>query len=168
MENILINHFKRFFLLKLLFLYFSYLSIDNCRAENINLKPDIKDKCPVCGMFVYKYPDFLALIITKNNEKLWFDGAKDLFKFLIEPHRYKINFDKNKILAIYVSDYYSLKLIDATKAFYVIGSDVYGPMGKELIAFENFSDAKEFMKDHRGKKILKFKEVNEKILSELN
>jgi nitrous oxide reductase accessory protein NosL len=37
-------------------------------------------------------------------------------------------------------------------------------MGNELIPFQNSSDAQEFMKDHRGKTILKFQEItSEKI-----
>ena len=32
------------------------------------------------------------------------------------------------------------------KAFYVIGSNVYGPMGEELIPFKNEDEAKKFMK----------------------
>jgi len=47
-------------------------------------------------------------------------------------------------------------LIDGLKAFYVIGSDVYGPMGRELIPFGSRSDAEEFRKDHQGKAVLEF------------
>jgi len=38
--------------------------------------------------------------------------------------------------SIYVTDYYNLTLIDGYQAFYVVGSNVYGPMGKELIPLE--------------------------------
>jgi nitrous oxide reductase accessory protein NosL len=34
-------------------------------------------------------------------------------------------------------------------AYYVLGSDIYGPMGRELIPFEKEADAKEFIKDHQ-------------------
>ena len=53
------------------------------------------------------------------------------------------------------------KTIDATKAFYVIKSDVFGPMGHELIPFESEADAKAFKKDHFGLKVLSFKELTE-------
>jgi copper chaperone NosL len=49
----------------------------------------------------------------------------------------------------------------------VIGSDILGPMGKELIPFEKEADAKAFMRDHRGKAILKFTEVTAATLKEL-
>ena len=50
----------------------------------------------------------------------------------------------------------TLTLIDGLKAFYVIGSDVYGPMGRELIPFSSRSEAEEFRKDHQGKSVLEF------------
>ena len=72
------------------------------------------------------------------------------------------------IRAIFVTDYYTLVLINGHEAFYVVGSDVYGPMGKELIPFLKEADAKEFMKDHKGKSILRFKEVTPEIIKPLD
>jgi copper chaperone NosL len=60
-----------------------------------------------------------------------------------------------------------LKKISAAKAFYVIGSNVYGPMGTELIPFVSESDAIAFMKDHSGKRILRFQDISEKTLKSL-
>ena len=54
--------------------------------------------------------------------------------------------------------------IDAKNAFYVLGSNVYGPMGEELIPFKNESQAKKFMTDHYGKSLLKFEEIKKEIL----
>lgn len=133
-----------------------------------SLKPDKQSKCPVCGMFVYKYKDFLAVMTLRNGDIFWFDGAKDFFKFYLNPKKYREDIEQNNFVKFFVTDYYSLKFVDAKKAYYVIGSDIYGPMGKELIPFEKYDDAKEFMKDHGGKKILKFSEVNDKILKEMN
>ena len=70
----------------------------------------------------------------------------------------------DEIEGIFVTEYYNVKPIDGTAAFYITGSDVYGPMGHELIAFESEDDAKEFMKDHKGKQLLKFEEVTPDIL----
>ena len=41
----------------------------------------------------------------------------------------------------------------------VVGSNVMGPMGNELIPFKDETSAKDFSKDHVGKKILKFEEI---------
>ncbi|MCE5245149.1 MAG: nitrous oxide reductase accessory protein NosL [Desulfobacteraceae bacterium] len=123
-------------------------------------KPTREDKCPVCGMFVAKFPDFEAQIVFKNGGRVFFDGAKDLFKYALDVKKYQPEKSADDIAAIYVTDYYSLNPVDAGKAFYVLGSNVYGPMGKELIPFEKESDAKEFMTDHGGKAVLTFTAVS--------
>jgi nitrous oxide reductase accessory protein NosL len=89
-------------------------------------------------------------------------------KYIFSPKEYIGNrsFDEvqNDIKNIFVSDYYSLKKIDAKKAYYVIGSTVYGPMGNELIPFELLEDAKVFAQDYSGKKILKYSEISKENL----
>ena len=60
-----------------------------------------------------------------------------------------------------------LKNIDARKALFVLGSNVYGPMGKELVPFEKASDAQAFLRDHQGKKVLSFGEITPAILKSL-
>ena len=55
-------------------------------AEPEPVQPSKKDKCPVCGMFVYKYPDWVGEIIFKDGSIAFFDGAKDLFKFYFNPN----------------------------------------------------------------------------------
>ncbi len=109
------------------------------------------EKCPVCGMYVYKYPKWAAQIFYENNHYS-FDGVKDMMKWYFEH--------KDGIKEIKVSDYYSQHAIDARKAYFVIGSDTYGPMGHELIPFFELDDAKNFKRDHKGKKILKFEKIN--------
>lgn len=138
-------------------------------AEPIALpKPGIKDTCPVCGMFVAKYPDWIATVQYKDGHAHHFDGAKDLFKYLQDLPKWAPGHDIKNIAAIGVTEYYSVSLIDAHKAYYVIGSDVLGPMGHELIALETLEDAKEFLQDHAGVKILRFDEVDNQLPGRLD
>jgi len=132
------------------------------------VRPAIKDKCPVCGMFVAKYRDFVAEILFKNGSYAVFDGAKDMFKYYFNIKRYNPAQGKENIEAIYVTDYYSLNLVDGLRAYYVLGSDIYGPMGNELISFGKESDAREFMKDHRGKSMVRFQDVNNETVKALD
>jgi copper chaperone NosL len=125
-------------------------------GEHRPVKPLLKDKCPVCGMFVAKYPDFVAEIIFKDSSYAVFDGVKDMLKYYFALDKYNPKKNRSDIDAIYVTDYYDLTFIDGLKAFYVIGSDVYGPMGRELIPFSSRSEAEEFRKDHQGKAVLEF------------
>lgn len=121
-------------------------------------------KCPVCGMFVSKYPKWVAQIDVSQKHTHYFDGVKDMMKFYFNPSKFNHNHKKSDISKMIVTDYYSLNAIDAKSAYYVIGSNIYGPMGEELIPFKNEKEAKEFSQSHAGKKILKFEEIKEEIL----
>ena len=127
-----------------------------------------KDKCPVCGMFVAKYPDFAAQIIFKDGSYAAFDGTKDMIKYYLDLAKYNPSKKTADIAAIYVTDYYDLKWIDGYKAFYVEGSDVYGPMGRELIPFEKEEGAEQFMTDHIGKSRIKFDEITYDLVKRLD
>lgn len=129
--------------------------------------PAAKDKCAVCGMFVAKYPDWFAAIEYRDGRRLWFDGVKDLMKAYLEPGRYGLPKERSEIKGILVKDYYSLKLVDGRTARYVLGSDVLGPMGKELVPFARENDAAGFKNDHRGEQVLRFDQINSAVLKKL-
>jgi copper chaperone NosL len=137
-----------------------FLAVTVTAAEKGPVKPAKEDKCPVCGMFVAKYPDWVGEIIFNDGPVAFFDGAKDLFKYYFNVDKYNPNKSAADIDAIYVTEYYNMKLINAHNALYVTGSDVYGPMGRELIPFETREDAEVFMKDHKGERILRFREIS--------
>jgi nitrous oxide reductase accessory protein NosL len=145
-----------------------FLAVTVTAAEKKPIKPAKGDKCPVCGMFVAKYPDWVGEIIFNDGSVAFFDGAKDLFKYYFNLDKYNPKKSMADIEAIYVTEYYNMKLIDASTALYVIGSDVYGPMGRELIPFETREDAEIFIKDHKGERILKFREISVKKVMRLD
>jgi nitrous oxide reductase accessory protein NosL len=119
-------------------------------------------------MFVAKYPDFVAEIVFKDGSYAVFDGAKDMFKYYLELSRHNPAKTPSDIRSIYVTGYYELQPADAAQAFDVIGSDVYGPMGRELIPFVAEGDAMEFMKDHAGKQVLRFGDITAEIIKGLD
>jgi len=137
-------------------------------ADKEPLKPGPKDKCPVCGMFVAKYPDFVAVLSFKDRTHAFFDGVKDMMKYSFNLQKYNPSKKHEDIARIHVTDYYSLNLVDGFNALYVSGSDIYGPMGRELIPFEKEADAKEFLKDHKGKAVLRFQDINKDVMKELD
>jgi len=122
--------------------------------------PAVTDKCAVCGMFVAKYPGWIAEIIFKDGSAPFFDGPKDLFTCYFNINKYVPQKSREDIAVMYVTAYYSGAFIDASKAFYVLGSDITGPMGKELIPCAGMAEAREFMKDHKGNKIFTFKQLS--------
>ncbi|MBI5074233.1 MAG: nitrous oxide reductase accessory protein NosL [Nitrospirae bacterium] len=131
-------------------------------VKPVSTKKD--DKCPVCGMFVAKYTHWLAEVVFRDGTYAVFDGPKDMFKYYLNLQKYAPAKKTADITGIFVTEYYSTKLIDARKLFFVIGSDVYGPMGDELIPLFSEADAREFMRDHKGTRILKFPEVTNALL----
>ena len=124
-------------------------------------RPGPRDKCPVCGMFVAKYPDWVGYAELADGTRLVFDGAKDLFKFVLDPGKWLPSRTRRDVKAVTVTDYYALAPVEARSAVFVIGADVYGPMGRELVPFAKRADAEEFLKDHQGTAILRYQDVGD-------
>ena len=122
-------------------------------------------KCPVCGMIVSKYPKWAALM-ELDGKKHYFDGVKDMMKYYIFDGDFI--YDRSHISKMSVSDYYTLEEIPAKEAFYVLDSDVFGPMGNELIPFRDEKSAKSFIEDHHGKGPVKFDEITDKMVMALD
>lgn len=136
-------------------------------AQNVP-KPAAKDLCAVCGMIVSKYPNWVAVVTWKDGHAHFFDGAKDLFKFLHDLPRFAPGHRKEDIAGIYVTDFYNLARIDARQALFVVGSDVLGPMGHELVPLASLADADDFLKDHKGKRIVRFDRVTADLPAKLD
>jgi len=127
-------------------------------------RPGPGDRCPVCGMFVARHPDWVAAIAFDDGAPVFFDGPKDMFRFLHDPVRYGAREELAEEIgegevSIWVTDYYSTRMIDATTALYVRGSDVVGPMGAELVPVSSEADASSFVADHGGERVLAFADV---------
>jgi nitrous oxide reductase accessory protein NosL len=133
-------------------------------AERKPVEVKKTDKCQVCGMFVAKYKEWIAQVIFTDGTYAVFDGPKDMFRYYVNPSKYNPSKKQSDIQTLYVTEYYSTKLMDAREVFYVSGSDVTGPMGAELVPLGSEQKAKEFMKDHNGKKILKFSDITAEVL----
>lgn len=129
--------------------------------------PGPRDLCPVCGMFVAKYPEWVATVLYRDGHAHHFDGAKDLFKYLLDLPRYAPGHGPEAIATIAVTDYYELSRIDAREAFYVVGSDVTGPMGHELVPLASAEEAQEFARDHGGRRTLRFSEVTAELIGQV-
>jgi nitrous oxide reductase accessory protein NosL len=130
---------------------------DKSNMDAIKVKKD--EKCPICGMFVYKYPKW-ATQIFYGDKHYSFDGVKDMMKYYF--------LHQEGITKMVVTDYYSQRAIDAKQAFFVLGSDVYGPMGAELIPFSTQKSANTFSLDHKGAKILHFDAITKEEIKKLD
>jgi len=142
-----------------------YVSNGSMKLAGKHIDVPADAKCPVCGMFVGKYPKWVAFMQI-NGKKYYFDGVKDMMKYYIFDGDFP--YDRKNISEITVSDYYTLEEISAKKAFYVLDSDIFGPMGRELIPFKSEKSAKAFMDDHNGKAMVKFDEITDKMVMALD
>ena len=123
------------------------------------LQPTKRDACPVCGM--------MAQVIFDDGSALFFDGAKDLFHYLLARDRFAPSQRDLGIAAAFVTSYYDLEPLPAREAWYVVGGDVLGPMGRELVPHPSREAAEEFLRDHRGRQIVRFEEVTAELLETL-
>lgn len=130
--------------------------------------PGPRDTCPVCGMFVAPYPYWVATVLWRDGQAVHFDGAKDFFKYLLDLKKYAPRRSRADIQAMGVTGYYGGERITAQGAVYVIGSDVLGPMGHELVPHDSSEEAREFMQDHRGRRVLRFEEITPELLKALD
>lgn len=135
----------------------------SCFAEPPQ-RPGKNDRCPVCGMFVAPYSDWLGTILFKDDSQLFFDGAKDLFRYYYSLPNKNDSRSRDDIAEIYLTDYYSTRLLPIGQLFLVTGSDVYGPMGHELIPVAGEEAARAFAKDHQGKKVIRFEQLTPQLI----
>jgi len=145
----------------------AYFLMQSKRSINTPTQIEVpkEAKCPVCGMFVSKYPKWSTRVIIKG-KKFYFDGVKDMMKYYIFDSDFPYN--REEIEQMEVSNFYTLNTIPAKEAFYVMGSDIYGPMGNELIPFSTKTEAENFMKDHKGEEIVEFKNITGKMVMALD
>lgn len=136
-------------------------------AEKAPAKPGESDKCPVCGMFVSHYPDFLAQVVFKDGSYAFFCGVKDMMKYYVDLPQYNPSKKTSDIANIVVTDYSNMQPADGYQAYYVVGSVVFGPMGQEFFPFRKESAAREFRRENNGKEIVRFGQINPESLKEL-
>lgn len=127
---------------------------------------DKDTRCAVCGMFVSKYQNWIASSTMSDGKSEYFDGVKDMMAFYFDPQKYGAKAGSS-VIDMSVIDYYTLTPIDAKKAFYVIGSDVAGPMGPEFIPFATKAAADSFRKDHHGKEVLTFQGITPEMVESM-
>lgn len=131
---------------------------------------DKESECVVHKIKVYKEPKWVSKIELTNGKKLFFSSPKSMLEFYHQPGRwYDIGVkSEDDFKELLVTDYNTLKPIDAKGAFYVYGSNKTSPAGDDLIPFSSYEDAKTFAQQNNGKRVLSFKEIKESLIRLLN
>ena len=114
------------------------------------------ESCHLCGMIIVNYPGPKGEAYTKTSDKVRkFCSTRGLFSYILDPE-----FD-HQIKEIYVHDMskspwgkpHDHHFIDARTAWYVVGSNQTGSMGKTLASFGLEDDAKAFSTAYGGQVI---------------
>lgn len=125
-------------------------------------------RCPVCGMFPAKAPEWAAQVIFKDGATQFFDSPLSLLIYLQDVSRYTAGRQSSNIAAEFVSDSAKGGWIPAQHAFYVSGSNSLGPMrAGNLPAFSSAEAAMQFAAA-RGGKVLPANQISPPLLDALN
>lgn len=129
--------------------------------------PTMDDTCPVCGMMPAKHTDWNAQVVYGDGETVHFDTPKDLYTYVYNPSDYLDTRAVDDIEAAYFTEYYTTERVALTGDLYFVkGSDVTGPMGKDLVPVQGRGNATTFAEEHGGT-VLTPDEVTPSVVSDL-
>lgn len=117
--------------------------------------------CRNCGMPSKEYPKWNVKWKQENTES-YFCSPRCMFVQVTNPQSSITMQDSLEVV-----DYYNQKFIDARNAYFVINSDITGPMGHDFVPFADQVAAKDFLQEHKGSAILTFKDVTASTITEL-
>ncbi|MDD3619579.1 MAG: nitrous oxide reductase accessory protein NosL [Desulfobulbaceae bacterium] len=141
----------------------SRLNIDQNRKKTGKIKePTAADTCTVCGMYPARFPRHHAQIWAMDGSTLHFCSTRCLIHYTAEPAKYvkEPSPDKMAWVTIFSDSMYE----SAYGAYYVVGSRVDGPMGKEAIPFKFKKEAEDFVRDNGGR-IVGYPELTPELLT---
>lgn len=124
------------------------------------------DECHVCGMIISDFPGPKGQAVEKGGVKK-FCSTAEMLGWWLQP--------ENRLLEarLYVHDMGRSvwehpddgHLIDATSAYYVVGTTLKGAMGASLASFAQEQDAQALASMHGGR-VLRFDEIDQALLQE--
>jgi copper chaperone NosL len=117
-------------------------------------------RCAHCGMRVPADSSWRAGLTTAGGETLAFDAPKCMFRILRGERGQGAR-------EAWVIEYYSSQRRPASELFYVVGSDVESPMGRDLVPIEGRERAERFLRDHHGDGVLSAAEVTSEVIDGL-
>jgi nitrous oxide reductase accessory protein NosL len=120
--------------------------------------PDAQVSCGNCGMHPAKYPQFRSQMNGKGIETIHFCSTKCLIQ--------KKATLTGKGRSAWVTVYPDGDTEFAEGLYYVIGSDVMGPMGPDALPFRKRHDAVEFTTSHGGE-IKTYQELKPSLFGEM-
>lgn len=135
----------------------SAVMIDKKRKKTGKIKEVTADtRCVVCGMKVANFPQHDSQVLLKDKSSIHFCSTQCLVKYNANPGQYvdKPLMSKMTWTKVYPEGGYESSI----GLYYVVGSKIHGPMGKEAIPFR-MKKAAEIFAAEEGGQIVSFKEL---------
>jgi len=160
---------------KIVLLLTMAILLASCLTEDtsVRLPPpqEITDamSCGLCGMFPANSPQWQSQIIIGDDRMVPFDGCKDMFRYILLMDKYGYARSRGigtGLEAVWVKDFRYGNWLDGRTAWFVIGSSVQGPMGREIIPFSREEEALLFQKEHGGT-IGRYRDINAQTIKSL-
>lgn len=129
-------------------------------ADQGHMQISPKDRCPVCGMFPAKRPQFAAAMVLGDGRTFYFCANGCLLRAWRDAPRH-LSVAADAIHQMVVLDFFSGEVLDAHEAWWVVGSEVIGPMGPALVALRTEQDAERFRERHGGKIVFRLSQVDD-------
>lgn len=130
--------------------------------------PGANDRCPVCGNGVSAWPNWLAQVQYADESTVFFDGPKDLFRYLRFRERYAREKSGVRMIAIFVTSFQDRRAVRLENAWFVVGSRITGPAGAELVPHATRDQAEAFIRAHGGDRILRAGEISPDLVASLH
>lgn len=115
-------------------------------------------RCALCGMRVTRGSAFASGATEANGHEVLFDSVKCMFRWLGQHADARDPWS---------TEHLSRSERPARDLFYVMGSDIDGPMGADLVPVDTRDHAEQIRTSHHGTQILAFAEVTSDVLDEL-
>ncbi len=115
-------------------------------------------RCALCGMRVTRGSAFASGAVEANGQEVLFDSVKCMFRWLGQH---------TDARDPWTTEHLSRSEHPARDLFYVMGSDIDGPMGADLVPVDTREHAEQIRTSHHGTQILAFSEVTSDVLDEL-
>lgn len=113
-----------------------------CSDEDGAAQP--RERCAQCGMYVEASGAFTTGATTAAGQAVVFDSPKCLFRWLARDAGAGAT-------GTWVTEYFTRERRPSDDVFYVLGSDVTGPMGRDLVPVAPRDRAEAFAASHGGR-----------------
>jgi len=125
-------------------------------------EPDAETRCTVCGMYPARYPEHRCQVTSNDGATHHFCSSQCLVSFLAAPKEYLSKGVKIKSVWVTIPQEQSYEY--AMGLYYLVGSSIMGPMGKEALPYRSKAVAEAAAVKHGGK-VVRFNGLTPQLVS---